>query len=247
MRSVWTRTECRNAFSGGYISYSHAPPMNTTSEWYKKNYKNIRNRRIDRNFISSFTSAKQTERKQTARNTHASECRVHFHDERTRAESSNGISLENSVIINAAQCRFPWTVSGAFDWRCERDKETCCSSVFTRAPRVRRTDDSSTDMLQLTIVLVASSVLVTVDGHADVPTRLWVTKILSDVLDDYVPDGGPACRRHGLQYRDGLNDLELWATRSKIKSITYNNCRHLVRRDPRSGCESFFFFFFFFK
>lgn len=56
----------------------------------------------------------------------------------------------------------------------------------------------------------------TVSGHTNFQSQLWVTKILSDTLDDYIPDGGTACRRHGMVYREGLKGLKLWATQSKL-------------------------------
>lgn len=52
-------------------------------------------------------------------------------------------------------------------------------------------------------------------------SQLWVTKILSDTLDDYTPDGGAACKRHGLEYREGLKNLKLWATQSKQNGNYY--------------------------
>lgn len=42
----------------------------------------------------------------------------------------------------------------------------------------------------------------------------WVTKILYDTLENYVPDDEPMCKRHGQMYREGLDVLELWATQS---------------------------------
>jgi len=96
----------------------------------------------------------------------------------------------------------------------------------SRACDVRHSDG---DML--TIVLVASSAMMTTASGlaANSPTPFWVTKILSDALDDYVPDGGTACRRHGLQYREGLAGLRLWATRSKTIGYTSPRCTVIER------------------
>lgn len=56
----------------------------------------------------------------------------------------------------------------------------------------------------------------------NVQSQTWVTKILSDTLSDYTPDGGMVCKRHGLEYREGLKNLKLWATQSKfIVEINY--------------------------
>lgn len=91
-----------------------------------------------------------------------------------------------------------------------------CDCVLTA-----RATYGTTDMLA-TILVTWFVVTTTVTGHANFRSQLWVTKILSDALDGYVPDGGPACRRHGLEYRDGQSDLKLWATRSKIITINRN-------------------------
>lgn len=66
----------------------------------------------------------------------------------------------------------------------------------------------------LAIILLVS--VMTVSSHTNFQSQLWVTKILSDTLGDYVPDGGTACRRHGLLYHEELRDLKLWATQSKL-------------------------------
>jgi len=83
----------------------------------------------------------------------------------------------------------------------------------------------------LAIVLVASSAMMTASGHANSRSPFWVTKILSGALDDYVPDGGTACRRHGLQYRDELAGLKLWATRSKTISNNESTSDRIERKD----------------
>lgn len=66
----------------------------------------------------------------------------------------------------------------------------------------------------LVIILVTSAAII-VSGQTNFHSKLWVTKILSNTLDDYVPDGGTVCKRHGIQYREGLKDLKLWATESE--------------------------------
>ncbi|VVC24589.1 Nose resistant-to-fluoxetine protein, N-terminal,Double-stranded RNA-binding [Cinara cedri] len=63
----------------------------------------------------------------------------------------------------------------------------------------------------LAIIFIATAVI-TVFGQLNFQSKLWVTKILSNTLDEYTPDGGIICRRHGLEYRDGLKNLKLWAT-----------------------------------
>lgn len=46
--------------------------------------------------------------------------------------------------------------------------------------------------------------------------QTWVTKIVSEALDEYPVAGGEtACGRHEHEYRDGLTGLRLWATQSK--------------------------------
>lgn len=52
-------------------------------------------------------------------------------------------------------------------------------------------------------------------GENELHQQQWITKILYDTLEDYVPDGRLTCKRDGLVYRDGLKDLKLWATQSK--------------------------------
>jgi hypothetical protein len=74
--------------------------------------------------------------------------------------------------------------------------------------------------------------VVVVSGHLNIHSQLWVTKILSDTLDDYVPDGGAMCRRHGVEYREGLKNLKLWATQSKfyllkLNCVVSSNCVQL--------------------
>lgn len=70
----------------------------------------------------------------------------------------------------------------------------------------------------LAILFLVTSVL-TVSSQSNFRAQLRVTKILSDALDEYTPDGGTVCKRHRLEYREGLRDLKLWATQSK--PITY--------------------------
>ncbi|XP_025194462.1 nose resistant to fluoxetine protein 6-like isoform X2 [Melanaphis sacchari] len=65
--------------------------------------------------------------------------------------------------------------------------------------------------IMLVIIFFMTSVL-TVFSQPNFQSQLWVTKILSDTLDEYTPDGGIVCKRHGLEYREGLRDLKLWAT-----------------------------------
>lgn len=73
-------------------------------------------------------------------------------------------------------------------------------------------------MTDLLVIILLISV-VTVTGQItfqNVQSQMWVTKILSDTLSDYIPDGEMVCKRHGLEYREGLKDLKLWATQSKF-------------------------------
>lgn len=71
-----------------------------------------------------------------------------------------------------------------------------------------------TDILAIVLLI---SVMAVSAGHTHFQPQLWVTKILSDTLDNYTPDGeNAACRRHGLAYREDLRDLKLWATQSKL-------------------------------
>ncbi|XP_050436822.1 nose resistant to fluoxetine protein 6-like isoform X2 [Adelges cooleyi] len=49
--------------------------------------------------------------------------------------------------------------------------------------------------------------------RGDFQQQRWVTKTLADALDNYLPDGGQLCERHGQTYREGLKDFKLWATR----------------------------------
>lgn len=58
--------------------------------------------------------------------------------------------------------------------------------------------------------------VIAVSGETNFQPQRWVTKILSETLDDYVPDGGIQCRRHGLEYQKGIKDLKLWAVQSKF-------------------------------
>eukprot|EP00102_Acyrthosiphon_pisum_P022676 XP_016659886.1 PREDICTED: nose resistant to fluoxetine protein 6-like [Acyrthosiphon pisum] len=64
--------------------------------------------------------------------------------------------------------------------------------------------------MQSATVLV--SILAIVSAESEYQPQRWVTRILHDTLESYVPDGGPSCRRDGQTYREGLKDLKLWAT-----------------------------------
>lgn len=66
----------------------------------------------------------------------------------------------------------------------------------------------------LTVILLTC--VMTISGQKHYQPQKWVTKILAETLDDYTPDGGIVCRRHGLEYREGLKELKLWATQSKL-------------------------------
>lgn len=73
-------------------------------------------------------------------------------------------------------------------------------------------------MMNLLVIILVISVM-TVTGQTNfhnVQSQIWVTKILSDTLSDYIPDGEMVCKRHGLEYWEGLKDLKLWATQSKF-------------------------------
>lgn len=72
-----------------------------------------------------------------------------------------------------------------------------------------------TDLLEIILVIsitAASGQTNLQNGYS----QTWVTKILSDALGDYIPDGETMCRRHGLEYQEGLKNLKLWATQSKV-------------------------------
>lgn len=86
-------------------------------------------------------------------------------------------------------------------------------TVWASCVRYEMTDNN----IMLTIFLM-TSVLV-VSSQSNFQSQLWVTKILSDALDEYTPDGGIMCKRHGLEYREGLRDLKLWATQSELHTI----------------------------
>jgi len=77
------------------------------------------------------------------------------------------------------------------------------------------TDRECLTMQSVTVLL---SILAIVSGETEYQPRRWVTKILHDTLENYVPDGGPTCRRDGQAYLEGLKDLRLWATQSEFTS-----------------------------
>lgn len=77
---------------------------------------------------------------------------------------------------------------------------------------------TDSNIIMFAIFLMTS--VLAVSSQSNLQSQLWVTKILSDTLDEYTPDGGVVCKRHGLQYREGLRDLKLWATQSEFM---YNN------------------------
>lgn len=75
----------------------------------------------------------------------------------------------------------------------------------------------STDREWLIMLAVILLTLITVaSGENKLHQQQWVTKILYDTLEDYVPNGNSTCKRDGLVYRDGLKNLKLWATQSKL-------------------------------
>lgn len=65
-----------------------------------------------------------------------------------------------------------------------------------------------------------------VSSQSNFQSQLWVTKIFSHALDEYTPDGGIVCQRHGLEYREGLRDLKLWATQSEL---IYKFCFNFIQ------------------
>lgn len=71
------------------------------------------------------------------------------------------------------------------------------------------------NITMLMILIFCMTSVLTVSSQSNFQSQLWVTKILSNTLDEYTPDGGIACKRHGLEYRKGLKDLKLWATQSE--------------------------------
>lgn len=94
--------------------------------------------------------------------------------------------------------------------------------------------DSTTILISLliTTMTLVIVVLATVFGAAitagqtDIQQHRWVTKMLYEVLENYVPDGGSTCNRDGQTYRQGLEDLKLWATQSELIN---NVCNVLTR------------------
>lgn len=91
----------------------------------------------------------------------------------------------------------------------------CTVVVWTSCVRYKMTDS-------LTIFLVTSVAIASVQGNFQ--SQLWVTKILADTLDDYVPDGGTMCRRNAVKYNEGLKNLKLWATQSKFQLLKLIYC-----------------------
>lgn len=57
-------------------------------------------------------------------------------------------------------------------------------------------------------------------GKIELHQQQWITKILYNTLEDYIPNGSSStCKRDGLVYQDGLKDLKLWATQSKFTTL----------------------------
>lgn len=73
--------------------------------------------------------------------------------------------------------------------------------------------------------------MLAVSSQSNFQSHLWVTKLLSDTLNEYTPDGGIVCKRHGLEYREGLRDLKLWATQSELIYKFCFNCTQYVLYD----------------
>jgi len=71
-------------------------------------------------------------------------------------------------------------------------------------------------MMDSFLAIILVTLIMDISGQKNLQSKQWVTKILSSTLDEYIPDGGIMCKRHGLEYREGLNDLKLWATQSKF-------------------------------
>lgn len=81
-----------------------------------------------------------------------------------------------------------------------------------------RTDRECLNMKSMTILVFV--IIAIVSGETELyQSQRWVTKILYDTLESYVPDGGPTCRRDGQAYSEGLKDLRLWATQSEFAAI----------------------------
>lgn len=73
------------------------------------------------------------------------------------------------------------------------------------------------------LAIFCMTFVLTVSSQTIFQSQLWVTKILSNTLDEYTPDGGIVCKRHGLEYRKGLKDLKLWATQSEF-DYNFTHC-----------------------
>jgi hypothetical protein len=74
------------------------------------------------------------------------------------------------------------------------------------------------------MTIIVSVIIAIVSGETELyQSQRWVTKILYDTLESYVPDGGPACKRDGQAYREGLKDLRLWATQSEFSPMYQYN------------------------
>jgi len=74
------------------------------------------------------------------------------------------------------------------------------------------------------MTILVSVIIAIVSGETELyQSQRWVTKILYDTLESYVPDGGPACKRDGQAYREGLKDLRLWATQSEFSPLYQYN------------------------
>lgn len=108
---------------------------------------------------------------------------------------------------------------GIMQFYCFCKTQLDVSSTFRRRMDIVCTIVSA-DML---VIILVTSVVITVSGQTNFQSKLWVTKILSNTLDDYVPDGGTVCKRHGIEYREGLKDLKLWATESE-HDLNYTVC-----------------------
>lgn len=72
------------------------------------------------------------------------------------------------------------------------------------------------------LAVILLTLITVVSGEKELHQQQWVTKILYDTLEDYVPNGNSTCKRDGQIYRDGLKDLKLWATQSKLTKLFHN-------------------------
>lgn len=102
----------------------------------------------------------------------------------------------------------------------------CCDVVYLETTTISEAPEETTvmdlDVVTSSVVDVSGARVYKVpkrQKHVEVmlsPRTRWVGDALHDAVGRFVPQGGSrACERHSQLYRQGLEDLTMWAVQSE--------------------------------